>query len=200
MMKETKVNTQTKKLNMNKSSIFKVVIIGILLLSLVPLVGGFISFSNDEIDLKNSFTQKIDERTAFYDKMYKVISQKSQIAVKNDQSFKENVNTIMAGRKDAEQVVFKWITESNPNANYETVSKIYQDLSRVVESERQGFFEQEKMIQDIVRQHSNLIEKFPGSFYNIFLGRDTLKYTPVKSSITEEVMQKGKDDNVKLDL
>ena len=185
---------------MNKSSIFKVVIIGILLLSLVPLVGGFISFSNDEIDLKNSFTQKIDERTAFYDKMYKVISQKSQIAVKNDQSFKENVNTIMAGRKDAEQVVFKWITESNPNANYETVSKVYQDLSRAVESEREGFFEQEKMIQDIVKQHSNLIQKFPGSFYNVFLGRDALKYTPVKSSITEEVMQKGKDDNVKLDL
>ena len=185
---------------MKNFNVLKLVIIGLAFLLLIPLVGSFISFSNNEISLRNSFTQKIDERTSFYDKMYKTISQKSQVAVKNDSSFRQNVNIIMSGRKDAQQVVFKWITESNPNANYESVSQLYQDLSRAIEANREGFFEQEKMLQDIVMQHSNLIERFPGSFYNIFFGRSKLKYTPIKSSLTDEVMKTGVDNNIDLNL
>ena len=184
----------------NSSKLLKFVIIGAFIAMAVPLFLGFVSFSNSEIDLRNAYVQKIDERTSFYDKMYKVLAQKSQIAVKNDASFKENINIIMSGRKDSEQVVFKWITESNPNADFKAVSEIYKDLSRAVEAERQGFFEQEKFLQDIVRQHSNLVDKFPGSFYNAFMSRDKLSYIPIKSTLTEEVMKTGKDDNVKLDL
>ena len=112
----------------------------------------------------------------------------------------KNINIIMEGRKDAEGVFMKWITESNPNANYSEVSALYKDLSRAVEAQREGFFNQEKVLQDVVRQHKNLIQKFPNSFYNMFYGRTKLEYTPIKSSLTEEVMRTGKDDNVKLDL
>jgi hypothetical protein len=106
----------------------------------------------------------------------------------------------MEGRKDSEGVFMKWITESNPNANYSEVSVLYKDLSRAVEAQREGFFNEEKVLQDVVRQHKNLIQKFPNSFYNMFYGRTKLEYTPIKSSLTEEVMRTGKDDNVKLDL
>jgi hypothetical protein len=40
-----------------------------------------------------------------------------------------------------------------------------------------------------------LIQKFPNSFYNIVYGRTKLEYTPIKSSLTEEVMKTGKDDS-----
>jgi hypothetical protein len=184
----------------NSQSLVKLGLIGLGVILFFVFVGNFISFSNTEIDLRNTFEQKIDERTSFYDKMYKVISQKSQIAVKNDESFRKNINIIMEGRKDAPQVFMKWITETNPNANYSEVSVLYQDLSRAVEAQREGFLNQEKVLQDVVRQHKNLIQKFPGSFYNMFYGRTKLEYTPIKSSLTEEVMRTGKDDNVKLDL
>jgi hypothetical protein len=159
-----------------------------------------ISFSNSEIDLRNIFKQKTDERTAFYDKMWKIISQKTKVAVKNDDSFKENINSIMSGRKDSDGVIFKWIKEVNPNANFNEVTSLYNDLSRTIESQRESFFNQEKVMQDVVLQHNNLLDKFPNSFYNIFFNRKHLEYKPITSDRTDEVMKSGKDNNVDLDL
>lgn len=180
--------------------LIKLGIIGLGIIFIVVFFSNFVSFSNTEIDLRNTFDQKIEERTSFYDKMYKVIAQKSQIAVKNDSSFRQNINIIMEGRKDAPQVFMKWITESNPNANYSEVSALYKDLSRTVEAQREGFFNEEKVIQDVVKQHKNHIQKFPNSFYNIFMGRQPLVYKPITSTRTDDVMRTGKDDNVSLEL
>lgn len=184
----------------NNQLLIKLGLIGLGIIFIVVFFSNFVLFSNTEIDLRNTFDQKIDERTSFYDKMYKVIAQKSQIAVKNDESFRQNINIIMEGRKDAPQVFMKWITESNPNVNYSEVSVLYQDLSRSVEAQREGFFNEEKVIQDVVKQHKNHIQKFPNSFYNIFMGRQPLVYKPITSTRTDEVMKTGKDDNVSLEL
>lgn len=183
---------------MTKKLIVTLSVIAILAILVLSLIGSFVSFSNQEIDLRNRFTQKMEERTAFYDKMWKTLSQKSQIALKNDSSFARNVDAIMSGRKDSEGVFMKWIQESNPNSNYDQVSVLYQDLSRSVEGERDGFFIQEKMIQGIVLEHSNLIGKFPGSLWNSFLDREKLVYKPTTSDRTDEVIKTGKDNNVDL--
>lgn len=184
--------------NFNLGSIVKIGVIGLIVILGIGLVSGFIGFSNGEVDLHNRFGQKMDERTAFYDKMWKTISQDAQVAVKNDSSFARNVDAIMSGRKDAQGLFMKWVTESNPNANYEQVSKLYENLTRVIESERDGFFMQEKVIQGIVLEHNNLLEKFPGSFYNMFFGRKKLVYKPITSDRTDKVMETGKDNEVKL--
>jgi hypothetical protein len=180
--------------------LIKLGLIGLGIIFIVVFFSNFVSFSNTEIDLRNTFDQKIEERTSFYDKMYKVIAQKTQIAVKNDESFRQNINIIMEGRKDAPQVFMKWITESNPNSNYSEVSALYKDLSRSVEAQREGFFNEEKVIQDVVKQHKNHIQKFPNSFYNVFMGRQALVYKPITSTRTDEVMRTGKDDNISLEL
>ena len=87
--------------NFSTKSIVKIAVIGAIVIFVFSLISGFIGFSNKEVDLRNRFTQKITERTAFYDKMWKTLSGKSQVALKNDSSFAKNVNAIMAGRKDA---------------------------------------------------------------------------------------------------
>lgn len=159
----------------------------------------FVSYSNSEVRLRNHFTQKYSERTAFYDKMWKTLSQKGQIALKNDSSFRQNIDIIMQGRKDAPDLVMKWITETNPNANYSEVSALYKDLSRAVEAEREGFFYQEKMLQDIKLEHDNLVDVFPSSVVLAIVGRNKhLDYKPITSTLTENVMIAGKDDNVKV--
>lgn len=180
------------------NSIVKLSVIGILLILVLSLVGGIIGFSNTEVELRNRFRQKTDERTAFYDKMWKTISQTAQVAIKNDSSFARNVDAIMAGRKDAPNLFMKWVTESNPNANFDQVSKLYENLTRIIESERDGFFIQEKVMQGIVLEHSNLIGKFPGSLYNVFLSRKPLEYKPITSDRTDDVMKTGKDNDVKV--
>lgn len=173
------------------------IIIGVVLLFVVGAMT-FAGYHNDEVSLRNKFVQKTTERTAFYDKMWKTINQKGQIAVKNDSSFQKNVQLIMEGRKDAEGIMMKWVTESNPNANFSEVSKLYQDLSRAVESNRDEFFEQEKMMQDIKLQHDNLLDRFPGSLVYSILNRQKLVYKPITSDLTEEVMKTSKDNNTKV--
>lgn len=182
---------------METSKIIKYSIIALVSIFLLGTIGSVISTSNDEIDLRNRFKQKMDERTAFYDKMWKTISQKSQIAIKNDSSFAKNVDVIMSGRKDSPQVFMKWVQESNPNANYSTVSSLYADLSNMIEGQRTDFFMQEKMIQDIRKEHDNLLDKFPSGFIlSTIMGREKLVYKPITSDRTDEVNKTGKDNDV----
>lgn len=173
------------------------IIIGVVLLFVVGAMT-FAGYHNDEVSLRNKFVQKTTERTAFYDKMWKTINQKGQIAVKNDSSFQKNVQLIMEGRKDAEGIMMKWVTESNPNANFSEVSALYKDLSRAVESNRDEFFEQEKVMQDIKLQHDNLMDRFPGSLVYSILSREKLVYKPITSDLTDEVMKTSKDNNTKI--
>lgn len=179
-------------------SIRNIAILSGVAIFLFIFVGGCIGFGNDTVDLQNRRKQKDDERTAFYDKMWKTLSQKSQIALKNDSSFARNVNAIMEGRKDAGNLFMKWVQESNPNANYEQVAALYADLSRAVEAQRDGFFIQEKMIQGIVLEYNNRIQKFPGSLYNLIYGRKKMEYKPITSDRTDRVIETGKDNDVKL--
>lgn len=179
----------------------KLAIWGVAATLIFVLVSLTVSTSNQEVDVRSQFEQKMDERKAFYDKLYKILNQKSQIASKNDSSFRKNIDIIMSGRKDAEGTVMKWITESNPNAQYAEVSSLYKDLSRAVEAQREGFFEQEKTIQDIVRVHKNLLRKFPsGVLLTTLFGRKELTYTPISSDRTDDVFKTGKDNDVSLGL
>jgi len=179
------------KINLVKVGIFALIaVVGIWLFS------AFVGFSNTEVTTRNAFKQKMDERTAFYDNMWKTIGQKGQIALKNDSSFARNVDLIMSGRKDAQNLVMKWVQESNPNANFNEVSALYKDLSRTVEAKRDEFFDQEVVIQDIVRTHDNLLDVFPNNLFNFFLNRPHLVYKPITSDRTDDVIKTGKDNNV----
>lgn len=183
---------------MNSKTLRKIGLWSVGIILVLVLLFGFIGFNNNEVDLRNQFNQKTTERTAFYDKMWKTISQKSQIALRNDSSFRQNIEIIMTGRKDAEGLFMKWVQETNPNANYAEVSALYKDLSRSVEAEREGFFQQEKVLQDIKLQHDNLLSKFPSSFYGWVLGKKRLDYKPITSDRTDEVIKTGKDNDVKV--
>ena len=179
-----------------KMNIKKIVIWALSGIFAFILVTSVISTSNDEVGLRNRFKQHMDQRTAFYDKMWKTLSGKGQVVVKADSSFMRNVDAIMAGRKDAQNVMMKWIQESNPNANFEVIANLYADLSRAIESERDGFFMEEKMIQGIVYEHDNLLGKFPSGFVlNSIMGRQNLVYKPITSDRTDDVMKTGKDNN-----
>jgi len=172
---------------------------GIALILILSIGGCFISKSNAEIDLRNSFTQASSERTTIYDnKVYKVVAQKTQIALKNDSSFIKVVNAQMEGQKDAPGLFMKWIQQSNPTATFTEVSALYKDLGRTVESVRTEFVEQEKKMQDIKKQHDNLLSKFPSSIVLSILGRKHLVYKPITSDKTDKIMTTGKDNDINI--
>lgn len=177
------------------------VIGGITVIIFIVMGLNVMSLFNQETELRTEFEEKANERKAFYDNMYKSISQVSQVAVKNDSSFRKNVQVIMEGRKDSEGIVMKWVTETNPNANYSEVSKLYQNLTRLIEAKRDSFFDQEKQMSSIVAVHTKLLRRFPaGWILRTFFDVEFLVYNPISSSQTEEVFKTGKDDNVNLGL
>lgn len=169
------------------------IIIGIVIIGGI-ILANFAGFSNDENELRRTYEQKISERTAFYDKMWKLLKDKSKITLKMDTSFHKMINEIMTNRKDGEQIMMKWVTESNPGVTFDKVAEAYESLSRTLEAEREGFFNQEKVLQDIVKQHTILITNYPGSIYNCFFNRKLLDYKPITSDRTDDVMKTGKDN------
>lgn len=189
-------NKKIKK--MNTKQIRNLVIIAFLSVTLVYLSSAFITTNNTDKSLRNTFTAKMSERTTFYDKMWKIISQKSQIAIKNDSSFQHIVNLQITGQKSGENAMWTWVQQSNPTATFTEVSSLYRELGQAIEAERNGFFEQEKVLQSIKLQHDNLCDMFPGSLIMSILGREKLKYVPITSDLTENVIKTGKDNNINL--
>ncbi len=158
-----------------------------------------ISLYNKDVKLRNKFTEKYSERTAFYDKMFKTIKQKGKIAVKNDSSFTKIVNIVMEGRKDSEGLMMKWVTEQNPTAQFSEVSSMYKDLSRTIEAQRDEFFIQEKYLMDIKLQSDNLLDTFPsGIILTTIFGKEKIEYKPITSDHTDNVMKTGKDNDIEI--
>lgn len=167
-------------------------------LPLIFIISTYASFNNREVELRTTFNMQMKNRTALFDKMWKTISQKAQVAKTYDSSFLRIVQEAMDPRKDGANVMMKWVQESNPTMNANTVQELYKELSRTIESERERFFEREEMLSSIQQQHSQFLLSFPNNFYNIFMGRKELEYQPISSGRTNNVMETGEDNDVKV--
>jgi hypothetical protein len=96
----------------------KLLIIGLSVLTIVIIISVlWISASNKEIRLRSKITAQKQVCEAYYDKLWKVISQKAQVAEQYKKTFKEIYPQLIAGRYGSEKggSLMKWITESNPN-------------------------------------------------------------------------------------
>lgn len=164
-------------------------------LPVIFIISTYASFNNKEVDKRTLFEQEISNRTSFFDKMWKIISQKAQVASKNDTSFQRVVAAAMDPRKDGAGVMMKWVQESNPTLQFNQVQELYKDLSRTIESERNAFYERETTLSSIKRDHSKFLRSFPNNIYNIFMGREELVYKPITSDRTDDVIKTGKDNN-----
>lgn len=183
---------------MNKSLIITLSILALFLFVFGGCGVYTLNLANQDASQKVEFNQKFDERTAFYDNMWKTVKEKSAVALRNDSSFQTVVNSIMEQRKDSEGLFMKWVTESNPAATFGEVSSLYKDLSRTIEAKRDQFFEQEKMMQDIKRENDYLFVRQPQALILGLLGRKPLEYKPITSDKTDNVIRTGKDNETLL--
>lgn len=173
----------------------KVVIIALCILVPISIIFGLgISYSNKEITLRSMIKAQQEVCESFYDKMWKIISQKASIAQEYKNTFKEVYPDLIAGRYGDEKggTLMKWITESNPNFDV----TLYRELSQSIEAERTGFFMEQKKLIDINNEHRILLKKFPSSLF--LSGREEIKITLVTSDKTDEVFKTGKENDINL--
>lgn len=183
----------------------KKVVIFSSIIAVVLVVIGFISwkisYENSRIDLKTQYDAQIKANESNFDAMFKIIAQAAEIseqsADKIKETFKEVYFGIMEKRSGNEQnLMMKWITESNPNINAAEISSLYKRLMDIMEAKREEFDNNQKKLVSISQQYNALVGKFPGSF----LCSDTtpINVLIVSSTKTKKVMATGIDDDVKL--
>jgi hypothetical protein len=181
-------------INISKKLIYLVVFGPIVIF----LISTYSSFNNRDVKLRTTFTMEMKNRKTLFDKMWKMISQKAQVAKQYDSSFLRVVNAAMDPRKDGAQLMMKWVQESNPTMQIGTVQELYKELSRTIEAERNSYAEREETLASIQQQHSEFLLSFPNNFYNMFMGRKELEYNPITSGRTEEAARTGQDNDVRV--
>lgn len=171
----------------------KWIIVAVSILSLVLLctiIG--LTANNKEIKIRSKITAQKEVVEAFYDKLWKVISQKAQIAEQYKTAFKDIYPQLIEGRYGNEKggTLMKWITESNPTFDV----SLYKEISSSIETERAGFFMEQKKLVDLNNEHRIIRNTFPNS---IFIGnRPDIVITIISSSKTKAIMESGQENDI----
>jgi hypothetical protein len=152
-----------------------------------------VGVSNDEKQLVNKMDAQKEVIGLFYDKMWKILQQKAGVASAAKDAFKEIYVPLIEGRySKGDGSLMKWITEQNPTFDM----SLYKDVQNSIETERNGFFVEQKKLTDMNKQHEDMRDLFPSSL--ICGGRPAYDYTPITSAQTKEVQSTGEENEVKL--
>lgn len=174
----------------------KVILGGILTVTVIVgfvLLGLYFSASNKEIRLRSQADAQRGKIEVVYDQMWKIISQKAQVSDQYKDGFKEIYTGLISGRySQGDGTLMKWITESNPNFDV----SLYKDLMQSIEVERINFTNEQNKMLEIIRNHSNLLNEFPTTYF--LSSRSPIEYTVISSTKSKETMKTGIDDDVEL--
>jgi membrane-associated HD superfamily phosphohydrolase len=153
-----------------------------------------VSYSNQEIRLRNTIEAKQKDNTSEFDNMWKKISQVSQVSDKERTSLMEVFNSYAKSRSsgDNNQMLMKWIQESIPNVS----SDLYKNLQNIIISSRDSWTMRQKELISLNNERNILIEQFPGSLF--LSSRSKIEIKIITSSRTEKTFETGKDDSTDL--
>jgi len=168
-----------------------ITIVSILTIAFILIITG-VSASNNEIKLRSQITAQKQVCEAYYDKLWKVIAQKAQVAEQYKSAFQEIYPALIEGRYGNENggTLMKWITENNPTFDI----SLYKDLMVSIEAERAGFFMEQKRLIDLNNEHRIIRQSFPAS---IFIGgRTDIEIVIVSSAATKKVMETGEENDI----
>ncbi|HRH68893.1 MAG TPA: hypothetical protein PLB89_05230 [Flavobacteriales bacterium] len=174
-----------------KNLALKLTLGGILLVALIGL-GMYLSASNAEIKLRNQVVAQQQACEAYYDKLWKVLKQKAGVTDQYKNGFKEIYTELISGRYQDQNLLLKFVTESNPTFD----PALYKDLMASIEGQREGFLMEQRRLIDLDREHKTMRAVFPGS---LFIGsRADVGITVVTSDVTEKVYEAGQENDIEL--
>jgi hypothetical protein len=166
---------------------------GVLAILAIGFIVWAVGISNNEKQLVNKMDAQKEVIGLFYDKMWKILQQKAGVAAAAKDAFKEIYVPLIEGRySKGDGSLMKWITEQNPTFDM----SLYKDVQNSIESERNGFFVEQKKLTDMNKQHEDMRDLFPSSL--ICGKRPAYDYKPITSAQTKEVQSTGEENDVKL--
>lgn len=161
----------------------------------VCVFGKGVSVYNTHINLKTKIEAQQQSNEANFDTMWKKISQVSQVSDKYKDGLKEVLAAYTEGRKkESEQLLMDWTKEAIPTFD----SSIYKQINNIIVSSRDDFFNNQKILIDLSRQHNQFIQKFPNNLFCGILNIQPIEIKVVTSTKTEKTFESGKEDDIKL--
>lgn len=133
--------------------------IGVIAFLAIGFIAWAVGISNDEkrIKLRGEAQQEVCE--AFFSNMWEILQSKAGVADEYKEAFKEIYLPLIEGRYQDDNLLMKWITESNPTFD----PSLYKDLMVAIEAQRNGFFLEQAKLIDIDREHKTMKAVFPAS-------------------------------------
>ena len=146
------------------------VILGVFSIVLVAAYALMWVNKNDkEVTLRETVISKQEATEANFDKTFKVISQTAQVPKEfmeqSKKAFKEIYQPLIEGRYQdqngsQQQVLMKWVQESNPQFDMAAAAPLYAKIQTVIEAQRNEFFTMQVSLIDIHRQHKVFCSTF----------------------------------------
>ncbi len=167
----------------------------VVVIGLASLVG----LNNTAVRSENGIKAQYTQNQNNYDNFWKKLKESAQVPEMYVADLQKVYNSALQGRYGAggSKAVFLFIHEHNPQVD----ATLYTNIQRAVESGRNSFEADQKMLIDKKREYENLLQTFPNSMFAGALGFpkiDLKQYDIVTSEETQQVFQKKKSDPVKL--
>lgn len=159
---------------MKKGTIITIVVA--LFLGLFTLIGVTMYFStqNKVIDLAGGTSAQNKVCRLYFTKMWDIMKDKGHVIDKYQNDFKEIYIPMVEGKfSNDDGLLMKWVQERYPEFD----ASMYKDLSKSIEIERTGFFNEQSKLVDMQREYNTYIQKAPNRW---FLS-DTIKPIAIKT-------------------
>lgn len=167
----------------------------LLLVALFTIIALYFIYNNAEIRLRNEAEAQRKKTTGVFDKMWKVVKQKTQVTDSYKKAFEEIYPKLIAGRYlDSRENMMKWINEDNPDLKQE----LYLDLVRSIEVLRGEFQHAQERMIDIIREHKTLCETYISKWF--ISNKTQIEYKVLSSDLTNQTLAAAIENDVDLQL
>jgi hypothetical protein len=179
---------------MKKSSIILLSSIACILMVILISLGQLWSHRNTAVDLEERVNAQYRSNQSNYDSMWKKLVEMTQVTELQAKQFKDVYTGLITGRYNDSKLLFKAIKEQNPSLN----TKVYINIQEEISAGRTTFDENQKQLQDIIREYNSYIRK--KIIMTAVTGRKELDYDKylVTSQRTSNAFNTGKDDVIDL--
>lgn len=181
----------------------KGIIISAILIAFISIIIGsmWVSAHNGEIQKREQVIAQQQTCEANFDKMFKTITQVAEVSERNmeqaREAFKEIYIPLMEGRysNDRAGALMSWVKEHNPEFDLQATSELYKNLQRVIESNRESFFLEQKKLISNKQEHEKFIKTFPNK---LFLNVNSIEITVITSEETDKAYETGQENDINL--
>lgn len=171
----------------------------LVLITGVSCVGSVIGTNNDCVAQEAGIRAQYKQNQNNYDNMWKKFKEVASVPQMYTDDLKKVYDSAIRNRygTDGSKAMFQWLQEHNPQFD----SSMYKQIQVVVESGRNSFEANQKMLLDKKRAYETKLGQFPTNMVVGFLGFpkiDMDKYDIVTSAETEQAFETKQTGQIKL--